>query len=307
MLSWLQSNDDDVYALIARKNYPKAVKALQRQLQAEPESVHLRQTLADVWSHLGEPTKAVEILGGLADELVAKGFVTKAIAVLKKIQRIDPSSAIVEHRLSRLLEEQDGYFFEETRPIDVPVQGLLPRAARRRATERSEDPTDPATFRPRPPEETSELVSDWFEHAVDERRDFHWSPLLSGFGRRELAELIGGLRLLVKKPGAIVYGEDEPGESMFILSSGKCRLYRRDGSGRYQQVGMLHEGQFFGEASVLTVSQRLSTVTAVGECELLELDKRTFDRISLRNPHLRKTVQDLYQRRASYETASLGY
>ena len=303
MLSWLQSGDQDVYSLIARKNYPKAIKILQRDLKADVDSVHLRQMLADVWARIGESAKAVEILERLVDEFVAAGFVTKALAVLKKIQRIDPASPGVERRLATLLEQQDGYFFDAPAPGNETPQRPQPESR----TSDVRNSSDAPVVKMRHPEATSELRADWLEHAVDERRDFHWSPLLSGFSKKELAALLGGLRLLIKKPGAIIYGEDEPGESMFILSSGKARLYRRDGVGRYQQAGMLHEGQFFGEASVLTTSQRLSTITAVAECELLELDKRTFDRISLSNPHLRKTIQDLYQRRASFETASLAY
>ena len=68
---------------------------------------------------------------------------------------------------------------------------------------------------------------------------------------------------------------------------------------------MLQDGQFFGEASVLTESHRLSTITAAMECELLELDKRIFDQISANYPRVRETIQDLYDRRASFETASI--
>ncbi|MCP3962956.1 MAG: cyclic nucleotide-binding domain-containing protein [bacterium] len=289
MLSWLKSGDQDVYALIARKNYPKAIKVLQRELKAGPGSVHLRQLLADVWVLAGERTQAIEILESLVDEFADDGFVTKAIAMLKKIQRIDPGRS-ENRRLAALLNADEP-------ERDVPlVQAHL------EDTQTSEIATVIDH-----PEVTSELRANWFDNAVGERRDFRWSAILEGFGKDDLAALIGGLRLLVKKPGAIIYGEDEPGNSMYILASGMARVYRRNPRGQYEQAGVLHEGQFFGEASVLIGSNRLSTITAAEECELLELDTETFERISKRSPQLREKIKHLYDRRASFETASLDY
>ena len=45
MLSWLGTRD--VNQLIARRQYGRAIKELERQLRADPKSVHLRKLLAD--------------------------------------------------------------------------------------------------------------------------------------------------------------------------------------------------------------------------------------------------------------------
>lgn len=293
MLTWFRGSHD-VYDLIARGHYPKAAQLLERQLREDPESVHQRQLLADVCERMGSRERAVSLLEPLVDELAAEGFAAKAIAVLKKIQRIAPERSDIDLKLAALIEPQT----EQSLASRVPVIHAY----------REEEPAEPvaaASLADQPADYTSELVADWFEDAVEERRDFHWSPLLGDFSKDELAALIGGLRLLVKKPGAIIYGEDEPGDSLFILASGKARRYQRSGTGRYQQVGVLHEGEFFGAASVLTASSRLSTVTAATECELLELDRTTFDRIAGKYPRIRRAVERLYQERAAFETADL--
>ncbi len=289
MLSWLQG-DQDVYALIARKHYPKAVKLLRQQLRKSPRSVHLRQLLADVYTQVGERGQATSILEPLVDEFVAEGFVAKAIAMLKKIQRIDPDRSDIDVKLAALIEGKDAGATESHVPLvrahleDTRDDLTLPSA-------------EVATSAAEPPMRTSEFRADWFDEAVEERQDFHWSPLLAGFTREELAALIGGLRLQVKNPGAIIYGEDEPGSSLFILASGKARVYRRGGSGHYEQVDVRQEGDFFGEASVLTLSNRRFTVTAITECELLELDRATFDRLSKRFPRVYDTIQQLHDSR----------
>ncbi len=289
MLSWLQG-DQDVYALISRRNYPKAVKVLKQQLRKNPRSVHMRQLLADVYTRLDERQQAIAILEPLVDEFVAEGFMAKAIAMLKKIQRIDPERSDIDGRLAALIEGKDAGDGESHVPL---IRAHLEDTQESVLDSTAEIPASLSS----PPERTSELRADWFEEAVEERVDFHWSPLLAGFTREELAALIGGLKLLVKNPGAIIYGEDEPGSSLFILASGKARVYRRDGAGHYRQVDVRQEGDFFGEASVLTLSNRRFTVTAITECELLELDRATFDRLSKRFPKVHDTIQKLHDSR----------
>ena len=102
MLSWLGTRD--VNQLIARRQYGKAIKELERQLRADPKSIHLRKLLADVLVRDGDRLRAIEILEGLVNEYAEEGFLTKAIAVLKKVQRIDPELSDVDEMLESLLE-----------------------------------------------------------------------------------------------------------------------------------------------------------------------------------------------------------
>ena len=291
MLSWLQG-EQDVYALLARKNYPKAVKLLRQQLRKNPRSVHLRQLLADALTRLDEREQAIGILESLVDEFVTEGFVTKAVAMLKKIQRIDPSRSDIDAKLASLIERKEMWGAAESSHVPL-IRAHLEDTQESLIESTAELPASLAE----PPMRTSEFRADWLDEAVEERQDFHWSPLLAGFTKNELTALIGGLKLMVKNPGAIIYGEDEPGSSLFILASGKARVYRRDGKGRHEQVDVRQEGDVFGEASVLTLSNRRFTITAITECELLELDRATFDRLSKKYPKVYETIQKLHDSR----------
>lgn len=102
MLSWLGTRD--VNQLIAKGNYPKAIKILEGQLKQDPDSVHLRQQLADVLVRDGRKRRAIEILESLVHEYAEEGFLTKAIAVLKKVQRIDPEQSDAELMLDTLVK-----------------------------------------------------------------------------------------------------------------------------------------------------------------------------------------------------------
>ncbi len=282
MLSWI-SGGSDVNALIAKKSYKKAIRLLEAHLVENPKSVHTRQLLADVLGRAGQTERAVEILYGLVDEFTEEGFVAKAIAVLKKIQRVDPNKAQLNERLESLVRQRDERLI-----------GLVPE---------SEQPTKQAKARPPRPKEppatlTSELrIGDlWFEDAAEHRDDFHWSPLFNNLSKLELAALVGSLELLVKKPGAIIYSEGEPGSSLFVLTTGTTRVYRRDETGHNHQVALMRDGDFFGKSSVLFGHPRSTTVTAATECELLELGRETFEAISESYPRVRQLVEEFQSR-----------
>ena len=137
----------------------------------------------------------------------------------------------------------------------------------------------------------------WFEEAAEGRDGFNWSPLFNDFSKTELAAMIGGLRLLIKKPGSIVYTEGEHGDSLFVLSSGSARVYRQDEFGHNDQIAVLHEGAVFGTPSVLDGTDRGRTIIAMTECELLELDKPTFDGIAESYPRVAELVREMHGQR----------
>ncbi|MCP3957122.1 MAG: cyclic nucleotide-binding domain-containing protein [bacterium] len=291
MLSWLQGKQD-VNRLIAKGQYPKAIKILQRHVRANPKSVHLRKMLADVLERDGQKRRAIEVLEGLVQEFSSEGFVTKAIAVLKKIQRIDPEQSDAEVMLDTLVKMRR----KNQPPAKAARTQGPPPAAPRRAAE------------PKPKEKEEDLDEGlvtsiimpsefWFEEAAARRDGFNWSPLFGDFSKEELSAMIGGMRLLIKKPGSIIYTEGEPGDSLFVLASGIARVYRKTSIGHNDQVAVLRDGAVFGTPSVLLEKPRNRTIIAVNECELLELDKATFDGIAAAHPRVAELVHKLHTQR----------
>ncbi len=303
MLSWLQGKKD-VNRLIARGQYPKAIKILQKHLREDPKSVHLRKMLADVLERDGQKRRAIEVLEGLVQEFSSEGFVTKAIAVLKKIQRIDPEQSDAEEMLDTLIKirSKDRPAAKPLTPPGMNVRPPEPEKPKRFPKLRLR----PKKSQPPPEPEVDEgLVTSvimpsefWFQEAVEGRDGFNWSPLFNDFSKKELAAMIGGLRLLIKKPGSIIYTEGEPGDSLFVLSSGSARVYRRDETGHNDQVAVLAEGEIFGTPSVLFAKPRNRTIIAMTECELLELHKTTFESVAEAHPRVAQLVRELHDKRS---------
>src|SRR6185436_6688991 len=97
---------EDVGALIAKKNYTRAIEVIREQLLTQRNDPRLRLQLADVLVSAGKNREAVTILLPLADEFAKDGFAAKAISVLKKVQRIDPGRRDIDSRLATLIQDK---------------------------------------------------------------------------------------------------------------------------------------------------------------------------------------------------------
>jgi CRP-like cAMP-binding protein len=116
--------------------------------------------------------------------------------------------------------------------------------------------------------------------------------------RDEILAVIRGLRLHSLDPGHIVVTEGEPGDSLFVLTTGRCRAHVRNPAGKNLEVRQLKEGDFFGEIAVLTGEPRSATITTQTPCELLELDRANLRGIVERHPRVREVLQEFHTQRA---------
>lgn len=297
--AWL-SGGDDVAELIAKRSFSRAAKVLRGQLSKDPANASVRQQLADVLALDGKTMEAVELLWKLADEYASSGFVGKAIAVLKKVQRLDPSLTKVEEKLASLVKQKDA---------ETSFQNRIRAGAMRRRVELETAPTpeppppplvevraEPDSSRfvvefdadeTAPPESAAETAPRSL-HPIGEEaaQGMVASPLFSDFSSEELVEVIKGLELLTYEAGDVIVAEGAPGDSLFVLTTGTVKAFVKDPDGHYHKVREMYEGAFFGEVSILTGKPRSATITAATPCELLQLDRASLDEITERQPNV---------------------
>jgi len=96
--------------------------------------------------------------------------------------------------------------------------------------------------------------------------------------------------------GDVIYRRGELGERMFILLSGKVRLYvGTEPSGEWSEE--LAKGDFFGEASLLESAPRGATAVALEDLDVISISRGTFLRMIRQNPEVSvKMMQRLAQR-----------
>src|SRR5213593_680919 len=79
-------------------------------------------------------------------------------------------------------------------------------------------------------------------------------------------------------PGERIFTEGEVGATMFIVQSGRVRLFQ-DANGKPIEVAEMEKGDFFGEMSLLEGTARSVSAEAIEHLELIEINSTTFDRM----------------------------
>jgi cAMP-dependent protein kinase regulator len=284
VLDWLaKGKAAGLPELLARKQFGKAVELAQAQHSAQPRDGRLRLQLADTLIAAGRGREAVPLLREMADDLAAEGFAAKAIALLKRIQKIDPGRIDIEKKLASLIAEHAQREAPAPRP-KAPPSGLPELGME----EIGPEPDPLGDFAP--------VVGS--DDAIELEPTLIPAPaLFPDFSDEELVAVMGGLRLVEFKAGDLVVCEGEPGDSLFLVTTGTVKAWIRNREGRYVLVRRLGEGDFFGEISVLTGSPRTATVVAASPCEMLELDRTTLDGITAAHPRVREVLQRFYEQR----------
>lgn len=77
-------------------------------------------------------------------------------------------------------------------------------------------------------------------------------------------------------PGTVLFQEGDKGEEMFILQAGKVRISKRI-RGVEKTLATLEKGEFFGEMAILNDKPRSASAETIEECEMLTIDRKTFD------------------------------
>ena len=71
-----------------------------------------------------------------------------------------------------------------------------------------------------------------------------------------------------------VFTQGDAADSIFYIQEGKVRLTVVSKAGKEATLGILGEGEFFGEGSLAGQSLRMGSATAMTDCELLRIDKK---------------------------------
>jgi len=74
----------------------------------------------------------------------------------------------------------------------------------------------------------------------------------------------------------VLFHEGDQGEDMYIIHSGKVKISKRI-RGIEKTLATLEKGEFFGEMAILNDKPRSATAETIEDCEMLSIDRKTFD------------------------------
>jgi len=100
--------------------------------------------------------------------------------------------------------------------------------------------------------------------------------LLDDQERQVLAERVD---LVAFEEGATIFNVGDPGDSMFIVTSGEVELSVKTKTGEQVFLERPTPGDFFGEISLLDVGPRTATARAATKVEAIEIDRGDLDEL----------------------------
>jgi CRP-like cAMP-binding protein len=114
---------------------------------------------------------------------------------------------------------------------------------------------------------------------------------LSKFDTKTFLSTIDGGRQIAafsKKQAIFVQGDSS--DAVFYIQKGKVRLTVVSKSGQEATIGIMSEGDFFGESCLAGQPLRLCSATAMTDCSAMRIDKKTMMEVL----HLEHTFSDLF-------------
>jgi CRP/FNR family cyclic AMP-dependent transcriptional regulator len=96
--------------------------------------------------------------------------------------------------------------------------------------------------------------------------------------------LAGAMLERPAKVGEVLFKTGDPGDSMFIVKSGKVELFVKDKAGQKIVLHVSEPGEFFGELSLLDGGSRTATGNVVEDGTLLVLDREDLQQLFRKRP-----------------------
>lgn len=90
--------------------------------------------------------------------------------------------------------------------------------------------------------------------------------------------------------GSIIFLENEPGHTFFIIKSGLIKIARAAPDGRLKTLNILGPMDYFGEMAVLDEPFRSATAEALIDTEVYVIYKKDFESLIEKNPHIAMDV-----------------
>jgi CRP/FNR family transcriptional regulator, cyclic AMP receptor protein len=102
--------------------------------------------------------------------------------------------------------------------------------------------------------------------ATKKIRDFHPNTFLATIGK--------GRAIVPFQKKQTIFAQGSPADAVFYIQRGKVKLTVVSNNGKEATLGILSDGDFFGEGCLAGQALRMAAATAITDCDLLRIDKK---------------------------------
>jgi CRP/FNR family cyclic AMP-dependent transcriptional regulator len=108
--------------------------------------------------------------------------------------------------------------------------------------------------------------------------------------RKFLATIGAGRKVVAFPKKQTIFTQGDAADAVFYIQEGKVRLTVVSEIGKEATLGILSEGEFFGEGGLAGQPLRMASATAMTDCELMRIDKKAM-MLALHREH---TLSDMF-------------
>ncbi|NOY71819.1 MAG: Crp/Fnr family transcriptional regulator [Gammaproteobacteria bacterium] len=111
-------------------------------------------------------------------------------------------------------------------------------------------------------------------------------PLFSNLSEKDLAALTQRAATKSYPKNTILVSEGDETDSLFVIESGKVKVFLSDHEGKEIIINVHGQGEYFGEIALLDDSPRSASVMTLESCRVMLISKRDFEECLSQNPSI---------------------
>lgn len=263
--------------LVVLERYEEAIEALEARTKSNARDLHSSLRLAEVYSLAGLGAKSLDRYLFVADAYAEDGFYDKALALLAKLARLNPSDETLAAKVAWLQRLKS---LEHSRA--GVITGLLSGEQEKSPLERTS---------------TVEVQKVWAGVAK--------SKLVERLPADQLKRLFATVAIQDWGPGELLAERGSRVERMFLIASGVVEaLVTEPAGGRTIQIRTFGFGDLIGEGSLLEHRPWPATYRVVERARVLRIDKAGLERALAGNPDPRGLLEALRAQRADRDVSA---
>ena len=132
------------------------------------------------------------------------------------------------------------------------------------------------------------------------------SGIFQGVDPESAESLAKDMDTIEARKGEVIFNEGEPGDSLYIILSGKVKLGRRAADGRQNLVAIMGPSDMMGELSLFDPGPRTATATAVTDARVARLRKQALRPWLTNRPEIAEQLLRVLARRLRRTNDSLA-
>lgn len=117
------------------------------------------------------------------------------------------------------------------------------------------------------------------------RQMFRENELLRGLDDEVYAQMLHKIDIVQVEPGEVIFDEDEPGNSLFLIAEGSVKISKRGRAGQQETLAYLLAKDFFGEMALVDSGKRSAQAAAVDDVTLGRIDREGWSLLLRLAPH----------------------